>query len=81
MTRKRTPHAANRRPTISIRGDSKQQPVLTGLTSGGPFSTSITLAMARFSQAAWKKQDPPPHRVKPLPVQVIRRMASLAGLS
>ena len=29
-------------------------------------------------QAAWKKQDPPPHRVKPLPVQVIRRMATLA---
>ena len=28
--------------------------------------------------AAWKKQDPPPHRVKPVPIQVIRRIAFLA---
>jgi len=29
-------------------------------------------------QAAWAKQDPPPHRVKPLPIQVIRLIASWA---
>ena len=28
--------------------------------------------------AEWKKQDPPPNQVKPVPVQVIRRIAVLA---
>ena len=28
--------------------------------------------------AAWKKKDPPPNRVKPVPVQVIRRISVLA---
>lgn len=27
---------------------------------------------------AWKKEDPPPKRVKPVPVQVIRRIAFIA---
>ena len=27
---------------------------------------------------AWKKEDPPPNRVKPVPVQVIRRIAFIA---
>ena len=31
--------------------------------------------------AAWKKQDPPPSRVKPIPVQVIRRIAFIASQS
>lgn len=29
--------------------------------------------------SAWKKEDPPPHRVKPVPLQVIRRIALLAS--
>ena len=29
-------------------------------------------------QAAWKKQDPPPTRVKPIPIRVIRRVAYVA---
>ena len=28
--------------------------------------------------SAWKKEDPPPNRVKPVPIQVIRRIAFLA---
>lgn len=28
--------------------------------------------------AAWKKQDPPPNRVKPIPMQVIRALADIA---
>lgn len=28
--------------------------------------------------AAWKKQDPPPNRVKPIPITVIRRIAAIA---
>jgi len=28
--------------------------------------------------SAWKKEDPPPNRVKPIPIQVIRRIALLA---
>ena len=31
--------------------------------------------------AAWKKEDPPPHRVKPVPTQVLRRIAVLASQS
>jgi hypothetical protein len=30
-------------------------------------------------QAAWKKQDPPPHRVNPVPIQVLRFLAQLAS--
>ena len=29
--------------------------------------------------AAWKKEDPPTHRVKPVPVSVIRRIATVAA--
>lgn len=29
--------------------------------------------------AAWKKEDPPPNRVKPIPIQVIRRIAFIAA--
>lgn len=32
-------------------------------------------------QAAWKKKDPPPHRVKPVPLQIIRHIARLATFS
>ena len=31
--------------------------------------------------AAYKKQDPPPHRVKPIPIRVLRRIALLAERS
>ena len=31
--------------------------------------------------AAWKKEDPPPARVKPIPIQVIRRIAFIANNS
>ena len=31
--------------------------------------------------AAWKKEDPPPTRVKPIPIQVIRRIAFIASNS
>jgi hypothetical protein len=31
--------------------------------------------------AAWKKQDPPPSRVKPIPIQVIRRIVFIASQS
>jgi len=32
-------------------------------------------------QAAWKKKDPPPNRVKPVPIQVLRFLAQLASES
>ncbi|KAL7537812.1 hypothetical protein ACHAWF_005915 [Thalassiosira exigua] len=28
--------------------------------------------------AAWKREDPPPMRVKPVPIQVLRRLAYIA---
>ena len=31
--------------------------------------------------AAWKKQDPPPNRVKPIPMQVLRQLATVAQQS
>ena len=31
--------------------------------------------------SAWKKEDPPPHRVKPVPVQVLRRILFIASQS
>ena len=43
----------------------------------GSHQQAIDFRLTRL-QAAWKKKDPPPHRVKPLPVQVIRRMANVA---
>ena len=29
--------------------------------------------------SAWKREDPPPNRVKPIPIQIIRRIALLAS--
>ncbi|EJK61126.1 hypothetical protein THAOC_18432, partial [Thalassiosira oceanica] len=49
---------------------SHSEYALENLTCGQPPS--------RPRSIAWKKRDPPPHRVKPLPVQVIRRMANVA---
>jgi len=40
-------------------------------------ATAIDFRLTRL-QAAWAKQDPPPNRVKPLPIQVIRLIASWA---
>jgi len=45
-----------------------------------PGEKAIDFRLTRL-QAAWKKKDPPPHRVKPVPIQVIRRIATLAALS
>jgi hypothetical protein len=45
-----------------------------------PGDRAVDFRLQRL-QAAWKKKDPPPHRVKPVPIQVIRRIASLAALS
>ena len=35
----------------------------------------------KFQYRAYSKQDPPPNRVKPVPVQVLRHIASIAAAS
>ncbi|EJK75874.1 hypothetical protein THAOC_02391 [Thalassiosira oceanica] len=55
-------------------------PILQWVSQAHPWHDDSRKTSYRLSKmiSAWKKEDPPPNRVKPIPVQVLRSIAYLA---